>query len=514
MKATKLLALFLALMLVLSMFVACGGSNETESNDGTEADTKETSGGDDTSGESAGGDDTEAETFEDDDLGDIDFSTAEKNTITFFVRTGYEHEVWVEEYNEEPLNDASYRRTQTVQNRLGVTIKQINQEGGWSKHQEWNDTLRNAIKTTSHDFDAAMIYAGTGSSLAIEGCYMELSGMNNISLGKSWWNQNLLKEATIYDQLYFASGSIANSQLSAANVLWYNKDIYNEYFANTDKKDIYQVVRDEEWTLDYLYDLVAEVWDDMDTNGEHSSGDVVGFGGSAHGASGGMDSWLYALGCDLTKIDETIGEPVACFYDDHTVQAYNKLVNFYTENPGAYVNFVNGGNTGDTSFVNGNVMFTLGGFGSGANFREVNFAYGVLPVPKFDTEQETYRSIPEVTSSMVTILSTVESDRLDMVAATVELTAAEAHKQVRPVYVDVVLKSQQSNSPDDAEMVQLIIDSMVYSFGWIFSSTHMGNMGKAFRVVDGSRDLTQYYESNKGNYEGMLELLIDGFAGL
>jgi hypothetical protein len=63
-------------------------------------------------------------------------------------------------------------------------------------------------------------------------------------------------------------------------------------------------------------------------------------------------------------------------------------------------------------------------------------------------------------------------------------------------------------------MVDLILDSMVYSFGWIFSSTHMGNMGKAFRTVDGSRDITQYYETNKSNYEAMIDLLIDGYAGV
>ena len=39
-------------------------------------------------------------------------------------------------------------------------------------------------------------------------------------------------------------------------------------------------------------------------------------------------------------------------------------------------------------------------------------------------------------------------------------------------------------------------------------------MGKAFRVVDGSRDITQYYETNKTNYEAMIDLLIDGYAGI
>ena len=113
---------------------------------------------------------------------------------------------------------------------------------------------------------------------------------------------------------------------------------------------------------------------------------------------------------------------------------------------------------------------------------------------------------------MVTILSTVEEERLDMVAATIELMAYESYKSVIPTYIDVVLKSKQANSPEDAEMVQLILDSMVYSFGWIFSSTHMGDMGKAFRVL--TADITNYYETRKDKYEQMINDLIDGFASL
>ena len=103
---------------------------------------------------------------------------------------------------------------------------------------------------------------------------------------------------------------------------------------------------------------------------------------------------------------------------------------------------------------------------------------------------------------------------LDMVAATIELMAYESYKTVIPTYIDVVLKSKQANSPEDAEIVQLILDSMVYSFGWIFSSTHMGNMGKAFRVVDGTRDLTNYYQTAQTAYETALNDLIDAFASL
>ena len=231
MKAKKLLALVLALLTVVMLLVSCGGDSETEASAG-ETDPSVDIGGD-------------KETEITDDLGDVNFADVENPVITFFVRTGFENEIYVKEIIDERLNDAVYWRNQAVQERLGVEIAQIVQACDWTSSghfSEWNSTLRNAIQTTTHDFDTAMIYAGTGSSLAVEGCFLDLTELDMLSLEKPWWNQNLLREATIYNSLYFASGSISHSQLSWANVLWYNKDIYAEYFANSDKKDIYQVI--------------------------------------------------------------------------------------------------------------------------------------------------------------------------------------------------------------------------------------------------------------------------------
>ena len=503
MKTKQFLALFLALLTVLAVFASCGGDTVGPENPGETPNTPST----------PGSNENEPTEVTHNLPADLDFSSTPNTTITFFVREGREGEIYVEELNEEDVNDAVYWRNQAVQEALGIEIAHVAQACGWNKnghYTEWNNTLRNAVQTTSHDFDAAMIYAGTGSSLAVEGCYMDLTELDMLSLEKPYWNQSLLEVATIYNSLYFAAGALTYSQLTDANVLYFNKDLYNEYFAASGRKSIYDVVRDGEWTIDYMGELVAEVYEDNDSSGDKSSGDTVGFLSAADGANGAMDSWFYGLGCNLTVMDESIGEPVPAFYDEHTIQAYEKLTNLYTNNEGAWN--VAGATHGDTSFNNGNVMISLGKFGSGAGLREVTFSYGVLPIPKFDVEQENYVAIPEVTSSMVTVISTVEPERLDMVTATIELMAYESYKSVIPTYIDVVLKSKQANAPEDAEMVQLVIDSMVYSFGWIFSSTHMADMGKAFRVM--GRDMTNYYETKKDQYETFIDELIDGFAAL
>ena len=502
MKAKQLLSLLLALLMVVTMFVSCGDDKGTE----TDPPSKETN------GPSTGNDETEIT----DDLGDAYFGNEENPTITFFVRSngGCNNEVWVEAPGVDDLNDAIYWRNQTIKERLGVTITQIAQPGNsGSDIGTWNETLRSAVQNRTHDYDATMFYTGAASSLATEGCYMDLTELEPISLEKPWWNQDLLKQATIYDSLYFASGYIAHSQIRRAALIWYNKNLYNEWCAASGKKDIYQVVRDNEWTIDYMYELTSAVHQDNDSNGEMSSGDVVGFGGDAKSTNGHMNAWLYALGCDLTQMNESTGLPEACFYNEHTIQAHDALVRLYAKNDGAFVEFSSAASVGDTKFTNGNVMMTLGTFKEGEGYRDLTFDFGVLPLPMFDGEQDGYRTITEGISSMVAVLSTVEDNRLEMVASTVELMAAESYKTVIPTYIDSVLKSKQANSPEDAEMVQTVIDSLVYSFGWIFSD-QMNKVQLGFRTVDGSLDLAKDYGEKGEVYKSNIEDLLLAFEAL
>lgn len=501
MKAKQLLSLLLALLTVMVMFVSCGGGESTE----TDNPSKETN------PPVTDGEETEIS----DDLGDAYFGNEENPIITFFVRSngGCNNEVCVDTTGVSDYDDAIYWRNKTIKDRLGVTITQIAQPGNGNDANTWNETLRNSIQNRTHDYDAAMFYTGSASVLATEGCYMDLTDLEPISLEKPWWNQDILKEATVYDSLYFATGAIAYSQLRRASVIWYNKDLYNEYFSASGKKDIYQVVRDGDWTIGYMYDLTSAVFQDNDNNGEKSSGDVVGLGGEAHSANGQMDGWLYALGCDVTKMNESTGLPEACFYNEHTIKAHEALVNLYSNNNGAFCKFGSSSSVGDTWFTNGNVMMQLATFKEGEGYRDLSFNFGLLPLPKYDSDQESYRTITESISSMVAVLSTVEDNRLEMVASTVELMAAESYKTVIPTYVNQVLMSKQANAPEDAEMAQTILDSLVYSFGAIFSG-QMNSVHKAFRTVDGSLDLANDYQSKGPTYESNIADLLLKFEAL
>ena len=168
---------------------------------------------------------------------------------------------------------------------------------------------------------------------------------------------------------------------------------------------------------------------------------------------------------------------------------------------------LNGTGQTQSTFSSGNVLFQRGTLSYGTNLRDMKDPYGVLPFPKFDEEQENYGTTISNGESMVALLSSLPDDRLDMVGATVELMAAESYKQVTPVFYDVMLKSKFSDNPRDAEMYDLILESVVVSFGYVYSTTSLNGIGGVFRNLD--RDFAQYYESNATQFETSLEILLD-----
>ena len=479
---TKLLCLVLAVVMTLACFAACGGGDET------------------TLPQATGGEDNETgrNAVKDTVPTDLKFNG---ETMTFFVRDDQEmwkNEMDVEKTINDTLYDSIYYRNATVEDRLGIEIKQIGQAGTYSVADAWNSTLRNAVLTKSGDYEAAAIYASTGSALAVEGLYYNVLDLPHINLNQPWWNKSVVEEVTLFDTLYYLAGDIAITETANGICIFFNKDLFTELY-QTQNINLYDVVENQQWTVDYMSELVSNAWMDENSDGVISDGDTVGFAaGVTTTGDGGMDAWIPAMGISLTKMVD--GYPELTFYDEHTVEAFEKLQGLYNSNPGTLR-----ANTSSTKFVVGNQLFTRATLNNGETLRDMQDDYGVLPMPKFDAEQDDYHTTFINAASLVVVLSTCTNT--EKVGATLELMAAESYKQVTPAYFEICLHGKYSDAPEDEEMYDRIIKGFVYSFGFCYSTKSLEAIGSLFRDLDA--DLAQKYEQNKIKYETSLETLID-----
>ena len=505
MKTTKLLALILACLMLVGCLVACGGTTETEAETQGKAETN--------APEASGNGDGRYDSSFDrnsvsDDIGNLRF---DGETVTFFVRNDkdlWAYEMDVDVVLNDTLYDAIYYRNKTVEERLGVTITTHGELGTYAKRTEWNDTLRTAVNTQTGDFDTAAIYLSTGSVLAVEGMYYNVIDFPNINLEKPWWNQSIQDELTLFNTLYYLAGDIAVTETTEAFCFLFNKNLFDKYYA-AENINLYDVVDKKEWTMDYLYNLVAPVHEDNDGDGTISDGDLVGFiAHDPYTQDSWNDAWIVACGINITTMVN--GIPELSFYSERTLRAHEAVKRLSVTCPGT----MNLASREVTTFESGLQMFTRSNLNGGSGLREMKDTYGVLPYPMLDKEQGEYATTVSNTASLITILSSLPENRKELVGATLELMAAESYKQVTPAYFEVAVKTKYSEAPEDAKMYDLILNSIKFSFGYCYSTESLKGgkgglpIGALFRIIND--DLAQKYDENDEVYYENLQKLIDG----
>lgn len=495
MKFLRILSLFLICFMLVSAFTACGGTPQESKPAGS------------TEGAALGDNGRDEEDTVPKDL------RLEGETFTFFVRNDrelYRYELACEEILNDPLYDAIHYRNLDVESRLGAEIRSIGFSGAFEEYAAWNEKLVVSVLTNTGDYDGTAFYLSTGSALTKQGIFYNLLTLTEEEGGyfnftKPWWNRSMVEELGVYGALFFAGGSLTLTEASGGVCLFFNRDLFNEKFPSDKDEALYTLVREGAWTMDELIRYVSSCHVDVNSNGVIDGGDIVGIKNLITD-TGIMDAWVPSMGLDFTKIDE-YGEPYITLVNARTVPAYEKVQKLFM-GEGALLASEETPHE-ETSMPNGNLLFYMETLSYGAQMKVSKVNYGVLPLPKYDVEQEDYRTCFANNASALAICSNVGDARAAKVSAVLELMSAESYKQVIPVYYETILKGHYSREQVDAEMYDRILDSFVFSFGFAYSSLSMGNFGALFRYVITNTDVQNYIDSNRDYWDEQLAVLLE-----
>lgn len=93
-----------------------------------------------------------------------------------------------------------------------------------------------------------------------------------MDLTKPWWNQNSVESITYSNYLPAVSSSFSVNDKDATAAMAYNKTLASNY----NLPDIYELVRNSQWTFDKLSELAASVSHDLDGDGAITEADIYG----------------------------------------------------------------------------------------------------------------------------------------------------------------------------------------------------------------------------------------------
>lgn len=132
--------------------------------------------------------------------------------------------------------------------------------------------------------------------------------------------------------------------------------------------------------------------------------------------------------------------------------------------------------------------------------------YGFLPSPKYDEYQENY--INCCTDLPWAIPKTVKGEQIDIIGTICEAISCYNYKNVLPAYYEVAMKSRTADSPDDAEMLQIIADTRTISFGYSYKMSLNNILGD---IGTTNREVASYLKSAQKMAQKNLDKLIETY---
>jgi hypothetical protein len=244
---------------------------------------------------------------------------------------------------------------------------------------------------------------------------------------------------------------------AVASAAYFNKQLAE----NHQLGNFYEIVKEGEWTIDKLIELGEVVAMDVDNNGIYTDDDQYGL------VCG--DDPVYMLfhsagGRYITK-DEN-GYPVLSFESEYnfTVIKYYLEELMYRENFTRNNTFVEGSKSMDLMFKENQALFMMGNLRVPNSLREMEADFGILPIPKYDASQQNYSCSSSVFGGNL-ISVPVTNQALDMTGVLLEAMSAESMYTLIPAFYNTVLKEKSARDPDSVEMLDIIINNMVFDVG-------------------------------------------------
>lgn len=368
-------------------------------------------------------------------------------------------EFFVEDQTGEAVNDAIWKRNVNVQEQFGITLEYNGTAGDNGNQANFVSSCINSTQAGSDAYDIFAGYSMTGATVATHGIVQDLSQYDIMEFDKPWWPKSLIDKATVNGGIYFASGDISTNYLYMMYMCAFNKNMLSDVHQIAPSA-LYDLVYDGGWTLDKFIEYTTGVYSDLD-------GDTVASEADRYGMTATLVHWdAFFTGSDLKTVElDGDGQLVlsADLFSQKTVDLLDKICNLFYVSGDAEIE------KGVNIFATGNALFVIDrAFITSSKLSDTEFAYGILPTPKFDADQDGYRTCLSFAYTMY-MISTASSIP-ETAAATIELMAYQSYLHITPALFEESMKLRYADQSDDAFMFDYIRDGVVIDVGRLFTT--------------------------------------------
>ena len=468
----EMTSMFILASLLISL-ASCGSSSDS-GNDTTAANTS---------------DDTTAEvtTALTDEVPKLDFGGREFRTIE---QESTENSFYQEEATGEVVSDAIYNRNADMEERFNVKFTPTERKLSY----EIRKLLEQSVLAGSDDYDLVFGQIFNTASLATNGILGDWNSVPYMDFDKPWYTKSI-QDASVGDNLYMIESDLCIMYTEQTWLLVYNKTKAAEH---SDFPDLYKVVNDGKWTIDYMDKLIVDLYQDLNGNTLRDEGDIFGYGGAQDGCQ--LAAFLYGCGARMIELDKDM-KPVNSIATEKAIDALTKLSTLFNVNEGS-VHQSDPAQAAAKSrralFSNGIVIFYSLQVQDllRDELRAFEDDYGVLPLPKYDEDQEEYYTLVDGGANIMVFPSNASEDKRELLGAVTEAMSAATYNDVTPKYCSIALEQKGARDDESMAMIRMILDSRVIDFGYLYDGFKGWTM-KLPAMVKDAGSITSQIESNK-----------------
>ncbi|MBR5031169.1 MAG: extracellular solute-binding protein [Clostridia bacterium] len=443
------------------------------------------------------------------ELPDLNFDGEEVHFLTS-KNSGYDwytsKEIYAAEQNGELFNDAVYLRNLTIEEKYGVDITEEKKENAHSVAQK-------SLLAGDTQYDVVMPYINNTIGLAQQGLLYNLYDVPNLDLDKVWWDQRANSDLTINGKLFFTTGDFSLLTYDCTHAIVFNKKLARDSGCD----DMYQLLKDDNWTFDTLWSNAKLVT--ADTNGVDGMTyeDTWGFYLNQNFTT----SMFIGSGERLTNKDNDDIPQLAPLNDRYSA-VVDKIRQIYNDKTSTiiiedYQSQISGKDSDVYSAASratgeGRALFRSLAMVDLSELDAYDVEYGLLPVPKYNADQEEYYNIVSAfLASCICIHNQVEDP--EMSAAVAEAIAISSTSTVRRAYYDTILKGRRIPDEDGEFALDTIFNNRVYEIATIYK---FGNLRELIQTCARSSTdiLVSTYTSMEGSVNAAIEDLKDTFDSI
>ncbi|MBQ3230581.1 MAG: extracellular solute-binding protein [Clostridia bacterium] len=408
---------------------------------------------------------------------------------------------------DQSLSEAVTKRNNEIEAKYGVTITA-------SPVKDVVESLKLDITSSMGEYDAGLPFMKGAATLAQEAYLYDLREFSDyIHLDQKWWDQSANEALSIGDKLYFTTGDISIMPKIVSIAVTFNKDMLKKNFPEV---NLYDMVRNNEWTFDKMVEMSKKVTADTDGKSGMTYDDTWGTS-SSYG-----DAVAFFIGAGENMIRKDSDDiPVLALDKQSAITSVQKILEqlqlpdewcFHAETvQDSSIRWV----VSLDIFGQNRALFRTSAFSAIKKLRAYDDCeeFGIVPLPRVSETQDDYYTYCNAAYAYCAVIpSNHETERANFAAYMLELMAFGGMKYITPAYYETTLKYRDFRDEESEEMLDdYIFDNIVYDLGTLYDFGGVHSIFNSLMSAN-SLDIVSELDSKKSGIETAIQDCVEGFG--